>query len=162
MMISAPVSARGLVLVSGVTLRHRLITRGGSAISRQRRQIAALRGRVALMRALKACHSGLLALDRRAPTDLTAGLVLSRIDAVREVAIAGGLITIGSSLVAVRARLVSLTARLITICERLLAVGERLLTDSERLLVTEPPRSPGVAVMLSLDRPVGGLLETII
>ena len=56
------------------------------------------------MRALKAYHGGLLALERRAPTDLAAGLVLSWINAVREVAIAGGLITIGGGLVAVLAR----------------------------------------------------------
>lgn len=62
-------------------------------------------------------------LERRAPTDLTAGLVLSRIDAVREVAITRGQITIGSSLVAVGA---PLTARLLAVCER--------------LLVIEPPR----------------------
>jgi hypothetical protein len=161
-MTSAGERARVVVLVSGVTLRHRQITRGGSAISRQRRQIAGLRARVALMRALKACHSGLLTLERRAPTDLTAGLMLSRIDAVREVAIAGSLITIGRGLIAIRARLISLTARLITVGQRLLTLGERLLTVSERLLVTEPPRRPVAAVMHSLDRPVRGLLGTII
>jgi hypothetical protein len=115
------------VLVFGVTLCHRQIARGGSAISRQRRQIAGLRARVALVRALKADRGALLALERRAPTDLTAGLVLSRIEDVRGVAIAGGLITIGGRLVAVRARLVLLTARPITIGQRLPALGECLL-----------------------------------
>ncbi len=41
-------SARVVVLVIGVTLGHRQVARGGSPISRQRRQIAGLCGRVAL------------------------------------------------------------------------------------------------------------------
>jgi hypothetical protein len=62
----------------------------------------------------------------------------------------------------IRARLVSLAARLITVGQRLIAVGQRLFTVSERLPVTELPRSAGAAVMQSLDRPVRGLLGTII
>jgi hypothetical protein len=72
------------VLVVGVTLDHRQIARGGSPIARQRRQIAGLRGRVTLVGALKARRGGLLALTRRAPrdarrapTDITARVVLS-------------------------------------------------------------------------------------
>ena len=157
-------------------LRHRQIARGGSPISRQRPQIAGLRDRVALMRALKARRGGLLSLERRAPTDVTAGLVLSWIDAVPEVAITRGLITIGSSLVAVRARLVSLTARLITVCERLLSLAAASVCSlaasvcslaasvcslAASVCSSSSPRGAGVAVMQSLDRPVGGFLGTV-
>ena len=141
--------ARVVVLVFGVSLRHRQIPRSGSPISRQRRQIAGLGGRVALVSALKPRRGGLLALERRAPTDVTTGLMLSRIDAVCEVTIAGGLITIGGGLVAVRARLVSLTARLIAVGKRLLGVGERLLAVGEGLLVTEPPRGAGAVAAVA-------------
>ncbi|MGA2926422.1 MAG: hypothetical protein ABSG43_10575 [Solirubrobacteraceae bacterium] len=96
---------RGRVVagVVGVSLRHREIARGGSTISRLRRQIASRSGRVAFLGALQARAGGLLALERRVPPDLTTGLIISEIDAVREVAIGGGLIAIGGDLVAVGA-----------------------------------------------------------
>ena len=78
--------------------------------------------------------SRLLALARRAPADVTAGVVLAEIDAVRKVAIAGCLIAIGRDLIAVGIGLVSLTARLIRVGERLVAVGERLVGVGERLV----------------------------
>ena len=154
--------ARVVLLVISITPRHREIARGGSPISRQGRQIARVRGLVALVRALKARHGGLLTLERRTPTDLTAGLMLSWIDAVREVAIAGGLITIGRGLVAVRAPLVLLTTRLLAVGQRLLGVGQRLLGVGQRLRVTGRLESADAAVMQLLDRSVGGLLRTII
>jgi hypothetical protein len=125
------------LLEFGVTLRHRQMARGRSPIAHQRRQIAGRGGRVSFMGALEACRGGVLTLERRAPTDFTAGLVLSGIDALREVAIAGGLIAIGGGLVAFGASLVSLTASLIAVGERLIAVRERLIAVRERLLVTE-------------------------
>ncbi len=69
----------------------------------------------------------LLALTRRAAADVTAGVVLSEIDAAHKVAITGGLIAIGRDLIAIGIGLVSLTARLIGVGERLIAVGERLV-----------------------------------
>jgi hypothetical protein len=119
------------LLEFGVTLRHPQIARGRSPIAHQRRQIAGRGGRVSFMDALKACRGGVLTLERGAATDFTAGVVVSGIDALREVAIAGGLIAIGGGLVAVGASLVSLTASLID-------VGERLIAVRERLLLTEP------------------------
>src|SRR5580704_15885036 len=119
-----------VLLEFGVALRHRQIARGGSPIAHQRRQVAGCGGLVSFMGALKACRGGVLTLERRAPTDFTAGLVLSGIDALREVAIGGGLIAFGASLV-------SLTASLIAVGERLIAVRERLIAVRERLLVTE-------------------------
>jgi hypothetical protein len=126
-----------VLLEFGVALRHRQIARGGSPIAHQRRQVAGCGGLVSFMGAFKACRGGVLTLERRAPTDFTAGLVLSGIDALREVAIAGGLIAIGGGLVAFGASLVSLTASLIAVGERLIAVRERLIAVRERLLVTE-------------------------
>ncbi|MGZ6623869.1 MAG: hypothetical protein ACXVHD_30185, partial [Solirubrobacteraceae bacterium] len=52
---------RVVVPVIGVALRHRCIPRGGSPISRRRRQITGLRRLVALLRALKTRRGGLLA-----------------------------------------------------------------------------------------------------
>ena len=104
MTISAPATASASSrVVLGVSLRHREIARGGSTISRLRRQIASRSGRVAFLGALEARAGGLLAMERRVPPDLTAGLIISGIDAVREVAIGGGLIAIGGGLVAVGA-----------------------------------------------------------
>ena len=126
--------ARVVLLVVSVTPRHRQIPRCSSPISRQRRKIARMRCLVALLRARKARHGGLPTLERRTPTDLPAGLMLSRIDAVGEIAIAGGLITIRGSLVAVRAPLVPLAARLIAVSQRLIAVGHRLIAVGQRLI----------------------------
>jgi hypothetical protein len=145
---------RVVLLELGVALRHRQIARNGSPITHQRHQIAGRRGRVSFIGALKASGGGLLTLERCAPMDFMAGLVLSGIDAVSEGAIAGGLIAIGGGLVAGGASLVSLTASLI-------AVGERLIAVGERLIVTEPRRSETVVAVQSFARSVGGLLRTI-
>jgi hypothetical protein len=138
---------RVVVLAIDITLRDRQIARCGSLISCQRRQIASLGARVALAGARKAGRCGLLALERRAATDVTAGLVLAGIGAMREIAIAGRLIAIGGGLVAVRACLVSLTARLIAIGQRLVAIGKRLLAVGERALVHKPPGWKDALVM---------------
>jgi hypothetical protein len=141
MMTSAPVTARAVVLVIGVTLRHRQVARRQPDLAPAPPGRARARSQVVSRRSARA----------GAPCDLPARLVLSWIDAVREIAIAGGLITIGGGLVAVRARLVSLTARLITVGRHLLAPGQRLRAVSKRLIVTELPRSAGAAVTQSSD-----------
>jgi hypothetical protein len=150
--LRARARARVVVLVVGVTLDHRQIARGGSPIARQRRQIAGLSGRVTLVGALKARRGGLLALTRRAPcavrrapTDITARVVLSGVDAMRGVAIAGGLIAIGRGLVAVGTCLVSLTARLITVCQRLIALAERLICTGKRRSASRTARQEATA-----------------
>jgi hypothetical protein len=105
-------SARGL-LIRGVALRHRQIARGGGLIARERREISRVRDGVAVAGGVKTRSGGLLTLIGRAFTDGTGDLVLTRIRAGLEVAIARRLVTIGSDLVTLGARLVAVRARLI-------------------------------------------------
>jgi hypothetical protein len=150
-----------VALVVGVTLRHRQIARGGSPIACQPDQITCRSARVTFAGALQARVGGQLALTRGAPSDVPAGVVLGRVDPLREIAIAGGLIAIGGGLIAVGAGLISLTAGVVRVGERLLAVAKRLLTVGERLRVMKRTRSGRAVLVLSVDRPVGGLLGTI-
>jgi len=88
--------------------------------------------------------------------DLTAYLVLMRVAAGRQIAIAGGLIAVGGRLVAVGAGLVALRARLIAVRHGLIDVGERLLVVGERPLCLDGFPGGDAVLLVSVDRPVRG------
>jgi hypothetical protein len=126
-MASAPLSARGiLLLVGGLALRHREIARVGGVVARQRCEIAGICDRVTLVGRVQTRLGGLPALAGGALADVTAELVRARIDAGREVAVAGGLIAVGGPLVAVGAHLIGVRQGLVAVGKRLLALGARL------------------------------------
>ena len=130
--------ARTVAILVPVAFCHREIARSSSAIAREPGQIAGIGGRVSFVAGLQArCRRDLALLGAPAPA-VAARFVLTGIDAVREVAIAGGLIAIGRNLVAVGAGLVPLIAGLVGVGERLLAIRKRLLAVGEALFVTSP------------------------
>ena len=104
--------ARGL-LIRGVALRHRQIARGGGLIARERREISRVRDGVAIAGGVQTRSGGLLTLMGRALTDGTGDLVLTRIRAGPEVAIARRLVAVGSDLVPLGARLIAVRAGLV-------------------------------------------------
>ena len=89
--------------------------------------------------------------------------MLIGIDAVREVAIARGLIAIGRDLVAVGAGLIALAAGLIGIGERLLAVGKRLSLSASvwplSASVCSSLGAPGAGVRFSSCRLIAPLVD---
>jgi hypothetical protein len=85
------------------TARCRQIARRCHTIARHSSQITGRSARVSLTGAAQTRSCGPVALKRGTPTDVTAGLVLVGIYAVREVTVAGGLVAIGRDLVAVGA-----------------------------------------------------------
>jgi hypothetical protein len=98
--------ARPILLLRGcVVVAHRQITRVRGEVSRQRHEIAGVRDHVMLTGGVQTRLGTAPALARRALAHLTTELVRTRIDAQREIAIAGSLVTVGSRLVAVSERL---------------------------------------------------------
>jgi hypothetical protein len=81
---------------------------------------------------------------------VTRQLMLVRVAAAREIAIAGGLVAIGRDLVAIGSRLVAVGRRLV-------ALGSRLVGVRERLAALERPRRSDKALRLCVAHPVPGI-----
>jgi hypothetical protein len=102
-----------VLLIRGVSLRHRQIACVGGLIARERREVTSVGNSVAHAGRVQTRSSGLLTLMGGALTDVTGDLMFTRIHAGREVAIARRLVAVGSDLIAVRARLIAVRTRLI-------------------------------------------------
>lgn len=101
------------LLAGPVACCHRNVSRRGGLVSRNRRDIAGIGGRVALVGGVHPVHRRLVALTGAALPDLLAGVVLLSVGAVGEVTIAGCLVAIRRELIAVSARLITIRAGLI-------------------------------------------------
>ena len=142
-----------LLLEPVVEPRHRDITCDSGLVARQRGDVTGMRSAIALVGGLQPGCRRCLTLARGPSAEVPADVVIVRIDAMHEVAIARSLIAIRRVLVAISTRLVAVGAGLIGIGQRLIAVCERLLAVCERLLVAERARG---AFLWSFDRSVGG------
>jgi hypothetical protein len=121
---------------SGIFPRLRAITQRGGLIADQCRQIARTRGLIASIARIDTGVGAVLALLGASSANLTRGVMRFRVAAVREVAVAGGLIAIGSCLLSIGRTLVAVRPRLV-------GIREALITINERLIVLEDLRNRG-------------------
>jgi hypothetical protein len=115
------------------------------SMSGQRRQIASVCRRVASSGRFDTGVRSLVALPRAAIANVAREVMLDRVAAVGEVAIAGRLILVGRSLIAVGRSLIAVGRGLVGICERLMGI-------SERLIVLDPPEG-GATLSCAVPRP---------
>jgi hypothetical protein len=139
-----PAAGRG-----GVAGRQLAVIPLRGLIARQRREIASSRGLVAIGGCGHALVGAVLSLQGAPIAELPREVMDTGVAAVREVAIAGGLVGVSGSLVAIGRDLIAVRGRLV-------GVRERLIASSERLTVPIRDRTGRDRLVMLAARPVGG------
>lgn len=128
------------VLVRGalVELRHRAITRLSGKITRAAGRLTRVRDGIALAGGAHEARDGLFARQHSSAADVAAERVGGRIDARREVLVAGILGAISRRLITLSARLICVGKRLIAGRARVICLRKRPITRGKRRIGHKP------------------------